>query len=76
VDIEKFIAAVKQAQIDQALESVLVPKQRDSFEYGFQSGFAQGLEKSLAVLASLQDEVDGKKPSPIVQSNNPYADGV
>jgi hypothetical protein len=74
MDAERYIAALKGEQTAMAVEALLKPKQRDTFEYGHVSGYAQGLERALTILQEQQDEADGKarpKAAP-AGPRNPY----
>lgn len=75
MDVEKYIAALKEEQAATALRGLLRPQGRDSYEYGKHSGVVLGLERALQILQTLQDASDGRerhKQRPAATAVNPY----
>jgi hypothetical protein len=74
MNTELFIETLKREQAQLALNSLLLPRAKDSYEFGLACGLVQAYDRMLAILKEQQDAADGKERSdqrPAVRSN-PY----
>ncbi len=74
MDVERFITVLKQEQSNLALQSLRVPRNRDSFEFGLVSGLIQAYDRILESLEEQVAEASGRqKPEPRpARMENPY----